>query len=258
MRTIVAAIDGTVAARPVLETALRLKRTMSADVEAVHVAQGSTLTPEMLTDRMGVPLRRLEGPAGDALVEAIEAPTVVMAVIGARATTGGRRPVGTTARHVLERTTKPVVVVPPEAVSPREMRTFLVPLEGTDASTRATARGLAALTGADIELVVLHVFTDLTLPRMLDRPKYDYELLGKEFLMTHLPQAESVELRIGPVGPRVIEVCEQRGADLVVLSWSQVATGNRARVIQEVLGNSPVPILLIPSISSEEQDEQDE
>jgi nucleotide-binding universal stress UspA family protein len=254
MNTIVAAIDATAAARPVLETALRLGRTMTADVEAVYVAEGPSLTPESVAERMSVKVRRLEGRAGDALIEAIEASTVTMALIGARATTGGRLPVGRTALQVLERTTKPTVVVPPEAVSSAELRRFLVPLEGTETSTRAVTQRLAALTGSDIELVVLHVFTDLTLPRMLDRPDYDYDLLGKEFLLSHLPQAKSVELRTGPVGPRVVEVCRQRGADLVVLSWSQVTTANRARVVQDVLGSSPVPVMLIPPIRPEDQE----
>jgi nucleotide-binding universal stress UspA family protein len=60
MNTIVAAIDATAAARPVLETALRLGRTISADVEAVYVADGPVLTPESVAERMSVKVRRLE------------------------------------------------------------------------------------------------------------------------------------------------------------------------------------------------------
>ena len=57
----------------------------------------------------------------------------------------------------------------PEAISPGVIRRLLLPLEGTEMSSQPVLERLLPLLVADIELVVLHVFTDATLPVMLDR-----------------------------------------------------------------------------------------
>ena len=131
MRTVLAALDSSAAARPVLETALGVAELTDATVEAVHVHTNSTETPEALAARSGVGLRLLDGPVEQALLHSIRHPDVIAAVIGARGTPGGRRPAGRAALHIVERSAKPVVVVPPEAVgvSPRPFRRLLVPLD---------------------------------------------------------------------------------------------------------------------------------
>ncbi len=250
MNIVLAALDTTAAARPVLEAALRIGQLTGSNVEAVHVHRGrldSVETPESLAARSKVPFRVLEGPVEPALLAAVGAPEVLAAVVGARATPGGRRPVGRTARHILEHTDKPVVIVPPDAIVPSSFRRILVPLEGTEASSQPVLERLLPLLVADVEVVVLHVFTDATRPTMLDRPVRDLELLGREFLARHLPQATEIELRPGPVAMRVAEVLGQQSADLVVLSWSQDSSAGRASIVREVLGASLVPILLLPS-----------
>jgi nucleotide-binding universal stress UspA family protein len=194
-----------------------------------------------------VPFRVLEAPVEPALFDALNAPEVIAAVIGARATTSGRWPVGRTALHVIEHLDKPVVVVPPEAVTPTTIRRLLVPLEGAEASSRSVLEQLRPLLVAEVELVVLHVFTDATLPTMLDRPHRDLEILGREFLTRHFPHATRIELRLGPVAARVAEVSEEHGADLIVLSWSQDSSAGRAQVVREVLGASSLPVLLLPA-----------
>lgn len=248
MSTIIAALDTTAAARPVLETALRIGELAGVDVEAVHVIDGPVLTPESLAKRTGVRLTLLEGPVGKALLEVMGSPEIVAAVVGARGTTGGRRPVGSTALQILEGADKPVVVVPPEAVSPRRLRRLLVPLDGTEASSRAVSEGLSHLFDpqVELELVVLHVFTDVTLPRMLDHPRDDMNLLASEFMIAHMPHAASIDMRTGPVAARVTEVSGEKNVDLVVLSWSQLSMGGEGHVVQEVLSASTLPVLLLP------------
>ena len=95
-------------------------------------------------------------------------------------------------------------------------------------------------------LVVLHVFTADTLPRTLDRPARDLQMLGHEFLAHYGPNATRIELRAGPVGTEVADMCQQERADLVVLSWSQDMSAGRAAVIRWALGHSTVPVLLLP------------
>jgi hypothetical protein len=105
---------------------------------------------------------------------------------------------------------------------------------------------LQPLLAEDVELLVLHAFTNTTFPTMLDRPHRDLEILGREFLTRHCPRATHIELRWGPVAPLVAEMSRARNVDLIVLSWSQDSTGDRALVVREVLGTSALPVLLLP------------
>jgi nucleotide-binding universal stress UspA family protein len=251
MTMVLAALDNSAVAPAVMETALRIGELCASDVEAVHVVDGPDDAARSLAESERVPLRLLEGSAGPALLDALCAPNVVAVVIGARTELGGRRPVGRIARQILEQTTKPVVVVPPESPTPPRLRRLLLPLEGTDEFDGAVPGSLWQLLVADVELVVLHVFTEDSLPRMLDRPARDLELLGKEFLARHFPHTDIVELRPGPVALRVAEVSEEQAVDLVVLSWSQDTSTGHAVVLQEVLGASRIPLLLLPVARSE-------
>jgi hypothetical protein len=165
-----------------------------------------------------------------------------------------QQPVGRTALHVLERATKPIVVVPqaPDAARRpvRQLRRLLVPLEGTDQSARPVAESLTALLHADVELLVLHVYTPATVPPMLDRPARDQSLWGEEFVARFLPAASSIGLRAGSVSDRVIEAVGETDADLVVLSWAQNMSPGHATVIRDVLTRVPVPVLLLPAAQS--------
>jgi len=117
----------------------------------------------------------------------------------------------------------------PEKRQRRPFKAVLVPLDGTrGASSRPVLKDLEAMLGDGIEVVVLHVFTDKTLPRMVDRPVRDLELLDKEFLVRHFPRTERIELRSGSVASRGAAVAEELDADLVVLSSSQNTSRGRA------------------------------
>ena len=84
----------------------------------------------------------------------------------------------------------------------------------------------------EVQITVLHVFTDGTLPTMLDRPVRDLDIRSKEFLTRHWPSAAHIEFRLGAAAKRVAEVSEEFGANLVVLSWSRDTSPGRAAVVQ--------------------------
>lgn len=248
MRTVLAALDSGAAATPVLETALGIGRLMDAGVDAVHVRENSEEVPAAVAERAHVALRTMDGAVHASLLAALAEPDVIAGVFGARGTSAGRRPVGSTALHILERATKPIVVVPPEAtgVSPRPFHRLLVPLEGTEESARAVAEALGSLITGEVELVVLHVFTAATVPPVLDRPARDLSMWGDEFLARFCPTASRIDLTTGPVASSVTDTCAECAADLVVLSWSQDASPGHAAVVRHVLANSTVPTLLLP------------
>lgn len=249
MSIVLAVLETTVSAGPVLDTAVRIAELTGSEVEAAYVPGSATFEKKAtsLARRARVPLRRLEEPESGGLVAVVADPEVLAAVIGARSQPAGRHPVGPLARKLLERTEKPVVVVRPDINVPPVLQRVLIPLEGTELSSRPVLEHLSAFLPDGVELVVLHVFTDDTLPAMLDRPDRDLEILGREFLHRHLPHAQRIELRHGSVASNVAEVSAQQASDLVVLSWSQDASPGRAKVIREVLASSPIPVLLLPT-----------
>jgi nucleotide-binding universal stress UspA family protein len=250
VKTVVAAVDSTAAAQPVLDTALGIGRLTAASVEAVHVTgHDGVETPSELASRRDIPLRFLSGPVVPGLLSAVAAREVIAAVLGARATPFGRRPVGSTALAVIRAADKPIVVVPPDVAGARAQpfHRLLVPLEGNDASSRAVLDGLVPLLADDVELIVLHVFTPDTVPRFLDRPSRDVSTLSREFVARHCPPAARAELRTGSVSGEVDVLCREVAADLIVLSWSQTGDPGRATVIRNVLGRATIPVLLLPT-----------
>jgi nucleotide-binding universal stress UspA family protein len=252
MSVILAALDAGPTAQSVLEVAVRIGELTNTKVEAVHVTTAGDQFVKLHAGRAHVPLRLLSGPLEPALLTAADAPDVVASVIGAKSTAEGRRLVGKTARHIVELSLNPVVIVPPELIASGPIRRLLIPLEGTEASTRPVLEVLLPLLAIDVELIVIHVFTESTTPGMLDHPWRDLEILGKEFLIRHLPNQEaSIELRHGPVANQVAEACNEHGPDLIVLSWSQDSTAGRARVVRRLLGSVKRPILLLPLRESE-------
>jgi nucleotide-binding universal stress UspA family protein len=248
MNTLLAALDTSPCAAAVLNTALRLGKLTGDTVEAVHVRDGPTGSLEWLAAQAGVSLRMLEGPVDESLLAAVEETGVDAAVLGARAMTGGRRALGSHALHMLELTDKPVAVVPPdEKPVERPFHRLLVPLEGSEHSSGPIVDTLWPLVVADVELVVLHVFTAVTLPPVMDRPNRDLAMWGNEFLARNCPNALRIELRTGSVASRVNDVCQEEHADLIVLSWSQESSHGRAAVVRDVLAHSTVPVLLLPA-----------
>jgi nucleotide-binding universal stress UspA family protein len=249
MSTVVAALDASAAARPVLESALRMAELTGADVEAVHVGSTTDGLVAELARRFDLPLRLLAGPVEAALLQRLNAPDVVVAVIGARGATGGRQPAGHAATELMQRARCPVLVVPPDLACPQpsRWRRLLMPLEGTAESSQAAAEALDALITGEIETIVLHVFTPATAPPMLDRPSRDLELWADEFLARHGPPTARIECRTGSAADQIARVCDAEHADLVALSWSQNMSPGHAAVIRDVLGRSTIPVLLLPT-----------
>jgi nucleotide-binding universal stress UspA family protein len=253
MNTVLAALDPSPMASAVLETALRLGELTGSSVAAIHVRDGSTESLEWLAARAGVPLRIVDGPLARALLAAAEDVDVVVVVLGAEATTSGRRrAVGSTTRRILELIDKPVAVVPPDMVlRDTPYRRLLVPLEGSEHTSAPIADTLWPMITSNVELVVLHVFTAETIPPAVDRPRRDLAIWGREFLDRHCPNASRIELRTGSVAARVEEVCREEHADLIVLSWAQDSSPGRAAVVHDVLAHAAVPVLLLPDCAGD-------
>ena len=247
MRRVLAALDSSPTAPSVLDAAVDLGRLAGATVEAVHVTDAPAGAPPRIAGTRGISCRVLTGEVGEALLGEVDAPDVVAAVIGSRSQPDDSRPAGQTALRVLEQSAKPVLVVPPGvAARPHHVRRVLMPFEGGREASSFVLDQLGGLLRDQVDLVVLHVFTGDTAPRMLDRPGPDLAMLSSEFGLRHCPAASVIDLRAGAVPRRIDEVCTDERADLIVLSWSQSMAPGHAAVVRSVLADALVPVLLLP------------
>jgi nucleotide-binding universal stress UspA family protein len=248
MTRVIAALDNSLAARPVLAIACALGELLAAEVEPVHVAVDGDRIARSGADAAGLRLRTLDGPTVDALLEAARADDVEALVIGARDTPGGRRPLGGTALAVATSLGKPVVVVPPDASPPTAVRRVLVPVEGI--SPRLTPRRIVALgQEADVEVVVLHVHDEGSLPSFTDQPQHELDAWEREFLNRFCPWgigSVRIETRVGRSEELVPLVAEQAEVDLIALGWGQALAEGRAPVVRAVLEKGRTPVMLVP------------
>ena len=249
MSKVVAAIDNSSAARPVLATAAAVARLLSAELEAVHVRVDGARTAQAAAAAAGLPLRVLSGRAVESLLRAGEADGVFALVLGARATRSGRRPAGHVALELALSLGKPLVVVPPHAPAPLAVERILVPLDGTAATAGALANTLRLARNRALEVIVLYVHDEARIPLFGDQPQHELEAWTHEFLARHCPHPEDVrlELRTGVPATHVLKVAEEAKADLIALAWSQTLEPGRAAVVREALERSRVPLLLVPS-----------
>ena len=136
MSTILATIDATAAARPVLHTAV-LGRRLRLPVVALQVRQDGVEPERLLAARAAAEPRLAVGVLAWATVGALGG-TDAMAMLGVRGHPAGPRPAGSTALAVANYPSKPVVVVPPEPHDPPPagLHRVLVPLDGTPDAAR--------------------------------------------------------------------------------------------------------------------------
>lgn len=252
MPVLLAAIDDSAAARPVLEAARRLGSLFDASPIAVHVAEdGSGATARAVCEAAHVPLRLRRGDARSRLVELAGSDEVVAIVAGTRRAPVGATPAGHVAMHLIEGVGKPVVVVPPAPAASRPLRRVLVPVDD-DPATWAALRPLLArlIERSPAEIVALHVFEPDRIPPYSDHTGHEAEAWTTHFLDRCFPGADEkarVEVRIGLVPEAVPAVVAEVDPDLVVIAWHQDLTPGRALVVRTLLARAAVPLLLVPA-----------
>jgi len=250
MSSILAAIDTSAAAGPVLATALAIAELFDARAEAIHVRDGDQETAQASARRAGVPLRTASGPPLETLLSAAREEEVEAVVIGARAVPLGDRPVGAVARAVVTSLRKPIVVVPPHAPARARIDRVLVPLAGTPGARAAMIGFVERAQAHERELVLLHVYGERSIPSFTEQPAHEMEAWSEEFLARHCPPGPArevrLETRVGSVPWEILRVSEQIESHLLALCWSQVLTADRGNVVRQCLEQATTPILLVP------------
>jgi nucleotide-binding universal stress UspA family protein len=252
MKKIIAALDNSLAAMPVLKTARALGKLLGADVEAIHVDGNGNRIVRAATDIARVPLRFLDGDVVEAVIAAAEEHDVVLIVVGARGTPGSDHSLGTTALSLAERVRSPLVVVPPVGKAGGRLRRILVPVEAdvTTAPVPGAIVEIARSAGAHaLDVVVLHVLEESRLPAFTDQPQHEYQAWAGEFVRRFCPWGigtTSLEMRVGRSEELVPQTARESDVDLVALGWAQELREGRAPVVRATLERSRVPVMLVP------------
>lgn len=246
MTRIIAAITDDSAAEAVLATSNAIAGLFSASVDALHVREERVASVAGAQAAPGT----VAGAVAQKILDAALAEDVAAVTIGARGLPD-KRPVGSTAMAVAASSHKPVVVVPPDADLRHPIRSVLVPLDGTAASAGALQQIAELVSGADLNIVVVHVQSDQELPAFGDQLPHEVRAWREEFMARNCPAAldATLELRVGGahgVHEHILNISRRSGCDLVVLGWGQDVSGGHAAVVREMLARSPVPVLLTP------------
>jgi hypothetical protein len=249
MNEIIAALDNSLAATPVLTTALALAELLDANVVPMHVAVNGSRVAENVAEHVGVALQTRPGPVVDRLLEEVGPEHVFGVVLGARGTPGDRRPLGSTAVAIATAIRKPVVVVPPDARPTRGLQRVLIPIEdGFSASFTPTSIIRLAQSTA-LEVLAVHVEEPGALPAFTDQPQHEHTAWAREFLRRYCPwgiDTIRLEFRIGNASEIVPSVAEQERVDIVALAWAQELAEGRAPIVRATLARAKVPVMLVP------------
>ncbi len=250
MRRVIAAVDNSAAAMPVLSTAAAVARLFRAELRAIHVEESADPTVARAAARAaGTKLLLVKGPTVAAAVRSVALQEDVVAIVlGVRSRPSGRRPAGHVAVKVATSVPKPIVVVPQDCVMPVHFRRVLIPLERNMVTASALRKTIEALRNARAEIVLLHVFEERELPLVTDQPQHETDAWIGEFLRRYCPYVDvtRVELRAGVPAEHLLTVAAEIRADALVLGWGQRLVPGRAALVRTALEHSRFPVILIP------------
>jgi nucleotide-binding universal stress UspA family protein len=246
MSSIVAAIDNSAAARPVLSMATALGAVFGADVAAIHVSEDDGQTASAIAETFGIPCEILRGDPFTRIAACAGRDDVVALVVGARRRIQGGS-AGHLARQVADAVEKPVLVVPPESKPIDRLRRVLIAMEGTSKKARSIANAIDIAAGADLDLTVVHVDDEDSIPQFSDQVAHETDAYATEFLARYLRGAPDahLELRIGVPADEIIDITNTLDPDLVAIGWPHVAGEHRGAVARDILDRSHVPVLLV-------------
>jgi nucleotide-binding universal stress UspA family protein len=250
MTKLLAAVDNSTAALPVVGAAGAIADLLGAKVEVLHVVEDGDDLARAAADSALVPFWRLDGDPVEQLLAAADDADVMGIVVAARNIDGPHAPtVGTTCRGLITQLGKPVVVVPPDMDGPARIDRVLVPLDESRATSEAVGRAVGSLADSDVELVILHVSSPDDVPRFSEQPQHETDTWSDEFLMRYSPADSSrvsLELRFGDPAAEVSATATRVAADLVVLAWRQTFDEGHAAVVERLLRQDRIPVLLVP------------
>ena len=253
---LLAAVDNSAVARHVLEAANVIAPLLGASVDAIHIREDGARTARAAASAASLELREVPDHIFERLTEAAREEDVVGLVIGTRSGRLARRLLGHVALDLLVAVSKPLVLVPPHTAMAFQLRRVLVPLDGTTITAAALTETVVLARDAEVEVDVLHVREEDSLPLFSEQPQHETESWAREFIARYCPAVDlgRLHLRVGRPGEHVVGVAEETGADLIALGWAQDLSPGRASVVREALERSRIPVLLVPVVELHSRD----
>jgi len=253
MIKVIAAIDNSAAAHPVIAAAEAVAHVLGATVEALHVREDGVATVRGEADASNVTLVESAGEPAAEIIRSVAADDVAAVVVGARGTPGGARPAGHVALDVITAVHKPAVIVPPQSPAKDKVHSVLVPMMGHPTRSASVRNTIELVNASHIEVIVLHVYDEATIPSFSDQPQYETQSWAEEFLLRYVPipsDAVRLELRVGVPVEQILRVCDETGADMIAMGWTQNLSPGRGKLVRAVLERSSVPVILLPVLTS--------
>lgn len=247
MTKLIAAIDNSVTARPVCAMALAVAPVLGADIECVHVVEDGFQTAQAVAEASGLPLRLLKDDSLDALARVAVEPDVVAVLLGAHSHPGTRRGVGHLPLALASETDNPVIVVPPTAHPPARVSRVLIAMKGTPTKPVDLRRAIELATASGLDITVVHVDDESTIPPFCDQVQHDTDVYAAEFFARNLPGAihARLELRVGSPVEEILDVARSVGAEILAVGWPRHTGPGHGEVAREILERSETPVLLV-------------
>lgn len=257
MSVLLAAIDDSAAAGPVVAVAQRVAALLDLELRALHVSEDDDgHTARKTADAAGVHFESRRSEPVQTILAAVAEPEVRVLAIGARGIPAHGMPAGHVVLDLIRCVAKPVLIVPPDARLPRaEHPRVLAPVDEDPNSGAALRVLLADAKLRDLELLLLHVFDAEHMPPFADHGTYEADAFAEEFVRRTVPTKSArtrVEMRAGFPATAILDAEREFDSDLVVLAWGRHLSGGRASVVKRLLTDTKTPLLLVPALEPDD------
>lgn len=246
MSIVLAAVDDSIAAEPVITAALALAPLFGSDVEAVHVGASAGITARSCAERLGTPFRTVPGEPLDQLVR-LATEQVTAVVVGSRDRPTRKARVGHLALQLADRLAQPLLVVPPDSVPSDRIERVLVALKGRTGRAGPLQHTLEVVADGDLDVTIVHVDDEEAVPGFTNSAAHEPQEVAKEYLARYWPLGPRARLALplGSPAEEVLAVAADIRPDVVVVGWPQGAGPEHGHVVRELLRRSPYPLLLV-------------
>jgi len=274
--TVLVALDGS----PAAAAALPMARTIAAQLDAAITILYSAAVPvpaaelrqRLGLDHLDVEVLQVRAPGGapaSGILRASAAPEVALLVLTThgRGISDGPR-LGRVAEAVAASSVRQLLLIPPETVPASSaarpaLRRLLLPLDGTPTTATALqpATALASRLGASVDLLYVAEAGQalptepgsIAAPRYVDQPQHEWPQWANEVIARLCTGSAAcpadVPIRMflayGPIGTAIAQFAADQQADVIVLVRRSRLEPGHARVLREVLHQTPCPVLLL-------------
>jgi nucleotide-binding universal stress UspA family protein len=222
MERVVAVVSDQGNAGAVLSTAHALAARIDAVVQSLRVEQ-NLLNPQCTTR----------------IMEASRADDVRMLVLPA---------VGQQALPISHMTGKPVALAPRGSGAPSRIKRLLIPHDGSQPTGMALAERFSEAHTEDMEVLLLHVLDERSLPSYSDQSSYEFDTWIEEFKRRYATFGGTIRVEVlrGTPALMVLAAADKYKPDLLVLGWSRQLLPGRAATVRQVLEHAAGAMMLLP------------